>query len=144
MARLSLFLICSLPLLANAADEGRVSFLEQEVRNLQRQVMTLTRRVDELGARAPSAAERLELPRSRTEPDASDGRWLDAGKWRQLRPGLSELEVVSLLGPPTSMRNEDGARVLFYALEIGTSGFLGGSVKFRERVVSEIRAPVLQ
>ncbi len=144
MARLWLVLMCSLPLLAQAADEGRVSFLEQEVRNLQRQMMTLTRRVDELSSRPPSAAGRIEAPRSFKEPDASSGRWLDSAKWRQLKPGMSELETVTLLGPPTSMREVDGARVLFYALEIGASGFLGGSVKFRDRAVSEIRTPVLQ
>jgi hypothetical protein len=138
-----LVLGCFLPLMASAADEGRVSFLEQEVRNLQRQVMTLTRRVDELSARPPSAGglEPLRSPRDAQQP--SD-RWLDSGKWRQLKPGMSELDVVSLLGPPTSMREEGGARVLFYALEIGASGFLGGSVRFRDRAVSEIRTPVLQ
>ena len=127
----------------HAADDGRVSFLEQEVRNLQRQMMSLTRRVDDLGARPSSATERLDPPRARALPDAPD-QWLDAGKWRQLKQGMSELDVVSLLGPPTSMREVDGARVLFYALEIGASGFLGGSVRFRERAVSEIRTPVLQ
>ena len=81
--------------------------------------------------------------RARARPDAPD-QWLDAGKWRQLKQGMSELDVVSLLGPPTSMREVDGARLLFYALEIGASGFLGGSVRFRERAVSEIRTPVLQ
>lgn len=144
MVRLLLLLTCSLPLLANAADDGRVSFLEQEVRNLQRQVMALSRRVDELSARPPSAAERLEPRRNSKEPDTSAERWLDSGKWRRLKPGMSELEVVSLLGPPTSMREEGGSHVLFYALEIGSSGFLGGSVKFRDRAVSEIRNPVLQ
>jgi hypothetical protein len=143
MARPWLVLMCFLPLLARAADDGRVSFLEQEVRNLQRQVMSLTRRVDELSARPSSPAELPQSLRSR-EADASSGRWLDSGKWRQVKTGMSELDVVSLLGPPTSMREVEGARVLFYALEIGASGFLGGSVKFRDRAVSEIRTPVLQ
>ena len=54
------------------------------------------------------------------------------------------MEVIGSLGPPTSMRDVDGARVLFYALEIGSSGFLGGSVKLRDRAVVEIQVPVLQ
>ena len=45
---------------------------------------------------------------------------------------MSELEVIGLLGPPTSMREEGDARVLLYALEIGASGFLGGSITLRE------------
>jgi len=57
---------------------------------------------------------------------------------------MSELEVIELLGAPTSMREEGDARVLLYAMEIGDSGFLGGSVTLRERVVTEVRQPVLQ
>ena len=143
MARPWLLLMCSLPLLARAGDDGRVSFLEQEVRNLQRQVMSLTRRVDELGTRPSRAPETLP-PISRPQSGETPERWLDAAKWRQLKAGMSELEVVSVLGRPTSMREEGGGRVLFYALEIGSSGFLGGSVKFRDRAVSEIRTPILQ
>jgi len=42
------------------------------------------------------------------------------------------------------MREVEGARVLFYAMELGASGFLGGSVKFRDRAVIEVQQPVLQ
>lgn len=128
---------------APAADEGRFSYLEQEVRNLQRQVMTLTRRLDEATLRPE------RLPRGVSAPVADvaatpSTTWIDAGKWKRLRTGMSELEVVSLLGPPTSMRDVEGSRVLFYALEIGSSGFLGGSVRFRDRAVAEIQVPQLQ
>ena len=141
MTRLLPVLMCSLPLLASAADDGRVSFLEQEVRNLQRQMMTLTRRLD--GLERPAAQVTAQPPRAAANHPAPDA-WIDASKWRKLRPGMSELEVVGLLGAPTSMREQAGARVLFYALEIGSSGFLSGSVSFRDKVVSEIRAPTLQ
>lgn len=57
---------------------------------------------------------------------------------------MSELEVIGTLGPPTSMRDEGGARVLLYAMEIGSTGYLGGSVTLRDRAVSEVRQPVLQ
>ena len=145
MARLLLALLI-LPLTASAADEGRLSFLEQEVRNLQRQVQTLTREMNELRTRperldvkssaagvAPAAASATDLP-----------RWVDASRWRRLRAGMSEIEVIGSLGAPTSMREEDGTRVLLYAMEIGGSGFLGGSVTLRERAVVEVNAPTLQ
>ena len=35
------------------------------------------------------------------------------------------------------MRQEGDARVLLYAMEIGSSGFLGGSVELRDRAVSD-------
>lgn len=130
------------PLAARAADDARVPFLEQELRRLQQQVQALSRRIDELerpvaslpAARTPSAAPAR----------AADDAWIDPAKWRRVQAGMSELEVVGLLGPPTSMRSQDGARVLFYALEIGSSGFLGGSVTLRDRVVVEVQRPVLQ
>jgi hypothetical protein len=57
---------------------------------------------------------------------------------------MSELEVLSTLGPPTTMRDEDGAKVLRYALEISSGGFLSGSVTLRDHVVAEVRKPALQ
>ena len=147
MTRTSLVLLACLPLAAHAADEQRLSFLEQEVRNLQRQVQALSRQLDELRTRP----QRITAPASpgatgsASSPATADPqRWIDGAKWRRLQPGMSELEVIELLGAPTSMREEGGARVLLYALEIGTSGFLGGSVTLRDRVVSELRQPALQ
>jgi hypothetical protein len=61
-----------------------------------------------------------------------------------LRAGMSELEVINILGPPTSMRQEGEARVLLYAMEIGSSNFLGGSVEFRDKAVSAINKPTLK
>ena len=56
---------------------------------------------------------------------------------------MSELEVIDLLGAPTSMRAEGDARVLLYAMEIGSSGFLRGSVTLRDRAVVEVQQPTL-
>jgi hypothetical protein len=143
MSRVFLLLLTALPLCATAADEGRFSYLEQEVRNLQRQVQRLSRQVDELTTRPARLSGATKAPPAGT-PVATSDQWIDAGKWSRLKPGMSELEVITLLGPPTSMREEAGARVLYYALEIGASGFLGGSVRLRDRVVSEVRRPELQ
>ena len=57
---------------------------------------------------------------------------------------MNELEVLALLGPPTSMRMEQGTRVLLYAMEIGKSGYLGGSVRLRDRSVVAVLPPSLQ
>jgi hypothetical protein len=57
---------------------------------------------------------------------------------------MNVLEVIGSRGPPTSIRGEDGARVLLYAMEIGSTGFLGGSVKLRQRAVAEVVQPTLQ
>jgi len=139
-------LLCALlilPLAASAANDPRVSFLEQEVRNVQRQLAVLSRQVDGLMTQPNRPAAQPAEPRG-AAPEADSPQWLNATKWRELRTGMSELEVISALGPPTSMREEGGGRVLLYAMEIGSAGFLGGSVKLRDRKVAEIRQPSLQ
>lgn len=142
MARIlpTLILLC-LPLVSLAQD-SRVPYLEQEVRRLHQEVLSLSRRLEQL--ERPSPTMPSTVPRPEAPRPAPGDDWLDAKKWRQVRAGMNELEVISLLGRPTSMREVDGARVLFYAMEIGTSGFLGGSVRFRDRAVIDVQVPVLQ
>jgi hypothetical protein len=138
-----LALLACLPIAA-VADDLRVSQLEQEVRRLERQVLALSRRLDEL-QRPSYPAERRIAPAPGVSATAASGdEWLDAAKWRRVKPGMAELDVIGLLGPPTSMREESGERILLYALEVGASGFLGGSVTLRDRVVTSVQTPVLR
>ena len=135
-----LLIVAALPL-SVAADDLRVNQLEQEVRRLERQVQALSRRLDEM-QRPSFKTERATTPPAAAQPPGSE--WLDAGKWRRVTPGMSEIDVIGLLGPPTSMREENGERALLYALEVGTSGFLSGSVTLRDRVVARVQTPVLR
>ena len=138
-------LMLSVVRLAAAADDYKVIKLEQDVRRLEQQVRDLSREVADL--RRQSGAPSVSAPREQ-EPVASTSSplWLQAKNWQRLRVGMSELEVVAALGPPTSTRPAaDGAgRILFYALEIDSGSFLGGSVELRDRRVVEINTPVLK
>jgi hypothetical protein len=131
------------PVATIAADDLKVSQLEQDVRNLQRQLQAQSQQIEELQRQLA----RPDLPRPLPPSIAAAttaGLWVDASRWQRVQVGMSELEVISLLGPPTAMRVKDGDRVLLYAMEIGASGFLGGSVTLRERVVFSLQKPVLQ
>lgn len=138
-------LMLSVAGLAAAADDYKVIKLEQDVRRLEQQVRDLSREIADL--RRQIGAQPLSTPREQ-EPTASPSSplWLQAKNWQRLRVGMSELEVVAALGPPTSTRlAADGAgRILFYALELDTGSFLGGSVELRDRRVVEINTPVLK
>ena len=147
MSRAFLALIVLLaPSASIAADDLKVSQLEQDVRDLQRQVRAQSQQIDEL---------RMQLGRPATQPGTSPSAasvastasvrtWVDASRWQRLKTGMSELEVIALLGAPTSMRMKDNDRVLLYAMEIGSSGFLSGSVTLRGRVVVEVQVPALR
>ena len=131
--------------LAAAADDYKVIKLEQDMRRLEQQVRDLSREVADL--RRQSGAPAVSAPRDQEKaPSSSSPLWLQAKNWQRLRVGMSELEVIDALGAPTSTRPAaDGAgRTLFYALEIDTGSFLGGSVDLRDRRVVEINTPVLK
>src|SRR5262245_31661029 len=114
-----LLALIAVPLLGHGAlaqDDAtyRVMKLEQDVRNLERQVQTLTRQLDELKQQAARAGDR-SAPSTRSSSASaatSSTAWLEAARWDRVRTGMSELEVIGILGPPTSLRQEGDARVL--------------------------------
>jgi len=141
MPRLFLTALLLLAPFAAIADDLRIAQMEQEIRDLKRNVQTLTRQIEEL-RRLQAMPGVKRVPSSPTAAASTD--WVDQSKWNHLRPGMSEMEVLSSLGPPTTMRDENGAKVLRYALEISSGGFLSGSVTLRDRVVVEVQKPALQ
>lgn len=127
------------------ADDFKVIKLEQDVRNLERQVNELKRQLSALQRRDGQAAIVPAATRAPEAPVSETPAWLDARNWDRLRAGMSELEVIQVLGKPTSMRSETSeSRTLLYAMEIGTSGFLGGSVQLKNRQVASVSKPVLK
>lgn len=130
---------------AGAADALQISRIEQDLRRLEAQLQAQERQIESLRLQL---AARDNLPAARLPPvpapPSLQPTWLDAAKWAQIKVGTAELEVLSLLGPPTSMRTADGGRLLHYALEIGSSGFLAGSVQLRDGVVAQVEIPRLR
>ncbi len=140
---LTALLLC-VPMAATAADDFKISQLETDVRDLQRQVQAQSQQINELRSQLARPVGQPRTPSASPAAATSSGTWLDASKWQRVHSGMSELEVISVLGPPTSMRNRDSERVLFYAMEIGASGFLSGSVTLRDRLVLEVQLPALR
>jgi hypothetical protein len=137
-------ILLAAPLTAIGADDFKVSQLEQDVRELQRQVQSLSRQIAALQTQLTRPGEPLRLPSPAPADPVTDTSWIDAAKWQRVSAGMKELEVVTLLGPPTTMRVNAGTRILLYATEVGSSGFLGGSVTLRDGAVVEVKKPVLQ
>jgi hypothetical protein len=141
------------PLLSPAQDSTNYSRLELDVRQLQREVLILSQLVNQLRTRAdapasptPHALMPAPVTGGITPPqqDRANPRWVDAGRWRGLRTGMSELEVIETLGRPTSTRTGDGGVVLLYAIELGSASFLAGSVSIQDHAVVAIETPVLK
>jgi hypothetical protein len=143
MRYLSLVLLLVAAWPAAAADDLRVIKLEQDVRRLEAGVQELSRRVEELSQQLSRSGATAGGTKSSAQASIST-TWLAAGNWRRVQPGMSELEVIDVLGLPTSMRTSQDGRVLLYATEIGSSGFLSGSVTLRDGRVTEVAQPVLK
>jgi hypothetical protein len=130
---------------AAAQDDYKVIKLEQDVRNLERQVQDLSRQVSDTQRQLAQWGGRPASRAGHATPAAgTSASWLDVSNWDRLREGMTELQVIELLGPPTSMRAESDSRTLFYAMEIGSNGFLSGSVRLVDRKVEDVEKPVLR
>lgn len=127
-------------------DEFRLSNIEQSIRALQTQLREQARLIDELQRQVNGSSGANSPPRSSVPASNTGNSWLDAAHWKRLRNGMSELEVVSILGPPTQMRVSDdqATRTLLYAMEIGSSGFLSGNVVFGDGRLIAVNTPVLK
>jgi hypothetical protein len=141
-----LALFSSLPS-ANAADEQlRIRQLENEVMRLQRELDAQARRIDGLERSARGITQPSAPPSSVSRPADSSPAWLLTANWDRIRPGMKELDVIALLGRPTSVRTEDNGKVraLLYAMELGPNSVLAGNVRMGDAGVSEINKPTLR
>ena len=130
---------------SHAQDELRVRQLENEVMRLQRELDDQSRRIENLerGVRtAGPAVPSFANPR----PADNSPAWLVSSNWDRLRPGMKDLDVIAVLGRPTSARPdpEGKSHVLFYALEIGPNAVLAGNVRVGDAGVAEINRPQLK
>jgi hypothetical protein len=143
---LGLLLAVSLP--AVAADDFKIIELEQDVIELERRVEALARDVEQLQERGFDRAPPATAPAGTDCPAAQpcSPAWLSVSSWERVRPGMSEFEVIGILGPPSSVRGaaDSPTRTLMYALEIGSNAFLAGHVDLEDRRVTVVQRPTLR
>lgn len=126
--------------------EQKIIRLEQDVRRLERLVQSqadIIRQLQyRLGQTPATSTPRIAMPAPASGHDAA---WLSSVAWQGIQPGMKELDVIGLLGPPNSVRlGEDNSRILLYALELGTTHFLSGSVTLRDGSVVSVQVPTLR
>lgn len=126
-------------------DDYRVSQLENEIRRLQQQVDYQARRIEALEQAARITPPVLPGSPAVRSPDNSPV-WLSDANWDRVKTGMSVQEVISILGRPTSTRNDDTGKLtlVFYAMELGEEKYLSGTIRFEDSVVAEINRPVLK
>jgi hypothetical protein len=132
---------------AASADDVRVNQIMMDVQDLQRTVREQSRRIDELErALAQARLNVRDTSTTRGQPLKPPGEeWLQSKNWERVRPGMKAQDAIAILGEPASMREADGGRkTLLYAMQLGASGYLAGSVVVEDDRVVEVTRPVLQ
>jgi hypothetical protein len=134
---------------ASAQDALRVRQLEGDVQRLERDIQAQARRIDQLEQSVRSAGSQ-PLPTSpsllRQNGGESSPAWLVSTNWDRVKPGMKDIDVIALLGRPTTVRKEDDGKkhVLLYALELGPTAVLAGNVELTESGVAQVNRPILR
>jgi hypothetical protein len=139
-------LVAAAPAVAQLpVDDLRVRQLEAEIRRLQQQVEAQARRIELLEQAARITPPAVPSPSAGRVPDGSPA-WLVTANWDRVMPGMTVLEVVAILGRPTSTRRDadDNLSLLFYAMELGPERYLSGTIRVENSSVVEIDRPALK
>ncbi len=70
--------------------------------------------------------------------------WKAASSWVQVKPGMSEARVESLLGPPTSVSSVEDSRTLYYQPSTSSASTLNGSVTLKDDRVIAMTPPAFE
>ena len=121
-----------------SADDlkGEVTSLKQTVLKHEQRIAALEKAIARLLAPGNSPlSKKTGKPKSITP-----GGWQVPSNWKLIKNGMSERQVISILGQPTSAENSPGGvhRTLFYR------GFVSGNVKLTDDQVYRVSKPVFE
>lgn len=119
--------------------DPRVEKLTMEVEDLKRTLADQEKRIAQLESTVKmlqAAANPLPAPIPSPTP-----AWKASSNWVQVKPGMSEAQVESLLGPPTSVSSVEDSRTLYYQPGASSTSTLNGSVTLKDDRVIAMTPP---
>ena len=159
MARLALrtpliALACALmaglaPVSAWSDDAARINFLESEIQRLRNQLDEQNRRIERLeaalaqrGAVVPGRTSDRRLDATAASPKATGPQpWHALENWQRVTKGMTQEEVVKVLGEPTTVQSVDNYKTLFYSGVTRDGRTLNGLVNMRDERVVAVKNP---
>jgi len=127
------------PFASAQKPDPRVDELEKETTQLKATVAEQGRRIADLES-SLRALQAVMIPKPQPIPSPTPA-WHEASKWTQIRPGMSESDVVAILGPPTSVDAETDNRTLIYDTGSSSTHVLHGSVTLTDDRVTAAQPP---
>jgi hypothetical protein len=122
--------------------DPRVDDLIKETAQLKQKIADQDARITEL-ERAVKFLQSVAAPAPpKPEPiPAPTPAWHRPVNWTQIKTGMSEADVVAILGPPTSVDSSIDSRTLVYAPDAKSTSTLKGSVTLVDDRVSAMTPP---
>jgi len=143
----ALCIIClsmTLPLVAQAqtqspSRESQLDELKKETAQLKALLAEEGRRIAEL-EKVVKALQAATNPAPAPIPSPTP-QWQSASNWRQIKKGMSEAQVVDILGPPTRVDASIDVRTLVYQPDSRSTLTINGSVTLTDDRVTAMKPP---
>jgi len=135
-------LYLNLPLTAMAqARDPQIDELKKETAQLKVMIADQERRIAEL-EKMVKALQAVAAPVPAAIPSATPP-WRRASNWILIKKGMSEAQVVEILGPPTSVDSSIDVRTLLYQPDSHFSSTLSVSVTLTDDRVTAAKPPAI-
>ena len=120
-------------------SEDQLQSIVTEVALLKRVVVEQERRILQL----EKIVQSITQPQPITSRQALSTPWHSETYWRRIKDGMSESQVIKILGKPTDVKEDVVSfRTLFYRGEVRGSGFVSGNVRLSDDRVWQVNTPV--
>jgi hypothetical protein len=117
--------------------DPRVDELTRETAQLRRTAADQERRIAELEKTVRGLQAVVTPAPTRIPPDTPP--WQSASNWNLVRKGMSEAQVIEILGPPTRVQSVIDTRTLLYSPDARSTATLNGSVTLTDdRVAASV------
>ena len=127
------------PFVSAQARDSRIDQLVKETTQLKATVADQGRRINEL-ENTLKALQAALIPTPKPIPPPTPA-WEEPSNWVSIRPGMSEAQVVQILGPPTNVEAENDVRKLLYETGSAATRSLKGSVTLTDDRVTAAQPP---
>jgi SmpA / OmlA family len=141
MRRVGLLLLMGVVAMAQTRDP-RVDELTKETAQLKHRVADQEARIAEL-ERAVKVLQSAAAPMPAPIPSPTP-LWHRASNWTQIKVGMSEAQVVAILGSPTNVDSSIDKRTLLYEPDARSTSPLKGSVTLIGDRVTAMTPPAFQ
>lgn len=137
---LSVVLALACSQVIGAKDASRIQQLEKDIAVLKRTVVEQSKRIEALERQLPPAASAPSRSPSK-QSDSTRRGWNNPASWSRVKYGMSQSQVVSILGQPTSIEDMGSVRTLFYRGEVN-GRLVSGNVRLADDRALVVNAPV--